>query len=234
MGAVMQARSRIVGIVAVILLAGCSSVTEREVDYKTGAIKAQPLEVPPNLTVPETEQRYAIPGKDGEKVASYSEYSKQKTEQPCVSAASAPAAVNPVAATPPAAATPVAAVTPPAKLQDNKGIKSILLGEPFDRSWRRVGLALDHAKLVTTDKDRSKGIFFIAAPLDKDKKKQPDYQVIVHENDGSESQVTAVDQNGKNDAETARLIDVIYQNLDKNTRAEGARPPRGDAVRRSR
>ena len=219
----MQARSRVVGIVAVILLAGCSSITDREVDYKAGAVKAPPLEVPPNLTVPETEQRYTIPGKDGEKVASYSEYTKQKAEQPCVSTASAPVV-----------ATPAAMTTPTAKLRDNKGVKNILLGEPFDRSWRRVGLALDYAKLVTTDKDRSKGIFFIAAPLDKDKKKQPDYQVIVHENDGTESQVTAVDQNGKNDAETARLIDVIYQNLDKNTRGEGLRLPGGDAVRRSR
>jgi outer membrane protein assembly factor BamC len=216
------------GLVAVSLLAGCSSVTEREVDYKAGAVKAPPLEVPPNLTVPETEQRYTIPGKDGEKVASYSEYTKQKTEQPCVSTASAPAVANPVTA------APAATTTPTAKLQDNKGVKSILLGEPFDRSWRRVGLALDHAKIVTSDKDRSKGIFFIAAPLDKDKKKQPDYQVIVHENDGTESKVTAVDQNGKNDAESARLIDVIYQNLDKNSRFEGLRLPGGDAVRSSR
>ena len=218
----MQFRNMVFGLVAVSLLAGCSSITDREVDYKAGAVKAPPLEVPPNLTVPETEQRYTIPGKDGEKVASYSEYSKQKAEQPCVSPAATPAA------TPPATAA-----TPAAKLQDNKGIKSILLGEPFDRSWRRVGLALDHAKLVTTDKDRSKGIFFIAAPLDKDKKKQPDYQVIVREN-GTDSEVTVVDQNGKGDTETARLIEVIYQNLDKNTRGEGLRSPRGDAVRRSR
>jgi outer membrane protein assembly factor BamC len=218
----MQARSRIFGIVAVVLLAGCSSITDREVDYKAGAVKAPPLEVPPNLTVPETEQRYTIPGKDGEKVASYSEYTKQKAEQPCVSAASAPVATAPAATT-----------TPTAKLQENKGIKSVLLGEPFDRSWRRIGLALDQAKLVTTDKDRSKGIYFIAAPLDKDKKKQPDYQVIVREK-GADSEVTVVDQNGKSGAETARLVDVIYQNLDKNTRGEGLRAPRGDAVRRSR
>ena len=228
MGAVMQFRNMVFGLVAVSLLAGCSSITDREVDYKAGAVKAPPLEVPPNLTVPETEQRYTIPGKDGEKVASYSEYTKQKAEQPCVSTASAPAAANPVTA------APAATKTPTAKLQDNKGVKSILLGEPFDRSWRRVGLALDHAKLVTTDKDRSKGIFFVAAPLDKDKKKQPDYQVIVHENDGTESQVTAVDQNGKINAETARLIDVIFQNLDKNSRGEELRLPGGDAVRRSR
>ena len=126
-----------------------------------------------------------------------------------------------------------AAPAPTAKLQENKGTKSILLGEPFDRSWRRVGLALDHAKLVTTDKDRSKGIFFVAAPPDKDKKKQPDYQVIVREN-GAGSEVTVVDQNGKSDAETTRLIEVIYQNLDKNNRGDEPRPPRGDAVRPSR
>jgi outer membrane protein assembly factor BamC len=223
----MQARSRIFGIVAVVLLAGCSSITDREVDYKAGAVKAPPLEVPPNLTVPETEQRYTIPGKDGEKVASYSEYTRQKAEQPCVSTVSAPAAANPVAA------APAATTTPTARLQENKGIKSVLLGEPFDRSWRRIGLALDQAKLVTTDKDRSKGVYFIAAPLDKDKKKQPDFQVIVREK-GADSEVTVVDQNGKSGTETARLVDVIYQNLDKNTRGEGARPSRGDAVRRSR
>jgi uncharacterized lipoprotein len=218
----MQFRNMVSGLVAVSLLAGCSSFTDREVDYKSGATKARPLEVPPNLTVPETEQRYTIPGKDGEKVASYSEYTKQKAEQPCVSPVIAPAATS-----------PVAAATATAKMQENKGIKSILLGEPFDRSWRRVGLALDNAKLITTDKDRSKGVFFIAAAPDKDKKKQPDYQVIVREN-GADSEVTVVDQNGKSDAETVRLIEVIYQNLDKNTRGNGPRSPRGDAVRPSR
>lgn len=216
----MQVRNKVIGFVAVLLLAGCSSITEKEVDYKAGAVKAPPLEVPPNLTVPESEQRYTIPGKDGEKVASYSEYTKQKTEQPCVAPASAPAVAQP-------------ATTPAAKLQENKGTKSILLGEPFDRSWRRVGLALDHAKLVTTDKDRSKGIYFLAAAPDKDKKKQPDYQLIVREN-GADSEVTIVDQNGKSDAETTRLIEVVYQNLDKNSRGDEPRPPRGDAVRRSR
>ena len=198
----------------------------KPVDYKTGAVQTPSLEVPPDLTVPETEQRYTIPGTDGEKVASYSEYTKKKTEQPCVAPASAPAA-----------ATPAQTATPSARMQDNKGVKSILLGEPFDRSWRRVGLALDHAKLVTSDKDRSKGIFFVAPAPDKankdDKKKLPDYQVVVRES-GESSEVTVVDSNGKSDADTARMIDLIYQNLDKNDRAEERRPPRGDAVRPSR
>ena len=219
MGVVMQVRNMVFCFAAVLLSAGCSSLTDREVDYKAGAVKTQPLEVPPSLTVPETDQRYTIPGKEGEKVASYSEYTKQKTEQPCVAPVAAPAATQSTA--------------PSAKLQENNGIKSILLGEPFDRSWRRVGLALDSAHLAASDKDRSKGIYFLVAPPDKDKKKQPDYQLVVHEN-GAASEVTIVDQNGKSDAETSRLVDVVYQNLDKNDRGNESRPPRGDAVRRPR
>jgi outer membrane protein assembly factor BamC len=208
------------GLVVISLLAGCSIFERKQVDLKAGAVQAKPLEVPPDLTVPETEQRYTVPGTDGEKVASFSEYSKQKAEQPCVAPVVVPPAANP-------------ASVPAAKIRENNGIKSILLGEPFDRSWRRVGLALDRAKLATSDKDRSKGIYFLVAAPDKDKKKQPDYQLIVREN-AAESEVTVVDQNGKSDAETARIIDVVFQNLDKSDRGNESRPPRGDAVRRPR
>lgn len=200
------------GFAAVSLLAACSIFDRKPVDYKAGAVQIPPLEVPPDLTVPEADQRYTIPGSNGERVASYSEYTR-KAEQPCVAPASAPVAANPAPA-------------PAATLLESNGIKSISTGEPFDRSWRRVGLALDHARLVTTDKDRSKGIFFVAAAPAKDsKEKHPDYQVVVRESNGN-CEVTVVDQNGKNDAETARLIDVLYQNLDKNDRGDAVRPPR--------
>ncbi len=217
----MKSRNIVLGFAAMSLLAGCGIFEKKQVDLKAGAVQAQPLEVPPDLTAPETEQRYTIPGSD-QKVASYSEYTKRKTEQPCV----APAA--------PVAAAPAPAPAPTARLQESNGTKSILLNEPFDRSWRRVGLALDHARLATTDKDRSKGIFFVAAaPVKDSKEKRPDYQVVVREINGN-CEVTAVDQNGKTDAETARLIDVVYQNLDKNDRGDQRRPPRGDAVRAPR
>lgn len=201
MGAVMQVRNIAVGFVAVSLLAGCSIFERKQVDYKAGAIQAPALEVPPDLTVPETEQRYTIPGTDGEKVASYSEYARKAPEQPCVAPASAPAAAAPV----PASA---------ARLQERNGVKSILLSEPFDRSWRKIGLALESARIAATDKDRSKGIYFIAAAADKDKKKQPDLQVVIRENsEGCE--VSVVDADGKSNAETARLVETIHQNLDK-------------------
>ncbi len=196
----MKFRNIALGAVAVSLLAGCSLVTERkQVDYKAGAVQTPPLEVPPDLTVPETEQRYIMPGTDGEKVARYSEYAKQATEQPCVAPVATPAGAKPEAAA--------------ARLQDSNGNKSILLGEPFDRSWRRIGLALERGHVAVTDKDRSKGVYFIAVP-DKDKKKPSDYQVVVRETrEGSE--VSIIDAQGKSDAEAARLIEALYKNLEK-------------------
>ncbi len=35
------------------------------------------------------------------------------------------------------------------------------LNDPFDRGWRRVGLALDRIGFVIEDKDRSNGTFFV-------------------------------------------------------------------------
>ena len=197
MGAVMQVRNIVLGFAVVSLLAACSIFDRKQVDYKAGAIQTRPLEVPPDLTVPESEQRYTIPGTDGAKVASYSEYTRKTAEQPCV----APAA-------------PVAAAAPTARLKESGGTKSILLGEPFDRSWRKVGLALERARIVATDKDRSKGVYFVAAAPDKDKKKRPDLQVVVRENAGN-SEVTVVDADGKSNAETTRVVETLYQNLEK-------------------
>lgn len=197
----MQVRNIVLGFAAVSLLAGCSIFDRKQVDYKAGAIQTQPLEVPPDLTVPESEQRYTIPGTDGAKVASYSEYARKTAEQPCVAPASAPAAATPV----PAAA---------ARIQESNGTKSILLGEPFDRSWRKVGLALERARIVATDKDRSKGIYFVAPAPGKDKGKRPDLQIVVREHAGN-SEVTAVDADGKSSAETTRLVETLYQNLEK-------------------
>jgi outer membrane protein assembly factor BamC len=33
--------------------------------------------------------------------------------------------------------------------------------EPFDRAWRRVGLALDRSGFTVEDRDRSAGLFFV-------------------------------------------------------------------------
>lgn len=219
MGMEMKLRNIVLCIAAFTLLAGCSGLTEKKrTEYKRGgAAQMPPLEVPPELTLPESDPRYAIPA-----ATSYSEYAKQ-VEQPCD--APVPAVKQPGA---------VEAVSPsPAKLQENNGVKRIILGEPFDRSWRRVGLALDRAHIRVTDKDRSKGLYYVAPvpdkdkKADKDKKKQPDYLVTVRESrDGCD--ISVADQGGKSDADSARLIDVLLQNLNSENSAGSTPPPSGD------
>jgi outer membrane protein assembly factor BamC len=48
-----------------------------------------------------------------------------------------------------------------AEMIENQGIKFIKMNDPFDRSWRRLGLALDIIGFVTEDKNRSEGIYYV-------------------------------------------------------------------------
>lgn len=41
------------------------------------------------------------------------------------------------------------------------GVGSLQLQEAFDRSWRRVGLALDRVGFTVEDRDRTKGLYFV-------------------------------------------------------------------------
>jgi outer membrane protein assembly factor BamC len=46
-------------------------------------------------------------------------------------------------------------------VQEADGSAMLVLSDPFDRAWRRVGLALDRIGFVMEDKDRSTGTFFV-------------------------------------------------------------------------
>lgn len=46
-------------------------------------------------------------------------------------------------------------------VKEADGSATLVLSDPFDRAWRRVGLALDRIGFVIEDKDRSNGIFFV-------------------------------------------------------------------------
>jgi outer membrane protein assembly factor BamC len=41
------------------------------------------------------------------------------------------------------------------------GSQALLVLDPFDRAWRRVGLALDRIGFTVVDRDRSKGLYFV-------------------------------------------------------------------------
>jgi outer membrane protein assembly factor BamC len=67
-------------ITCLLALAGCHTlgIEKKRVDYKSAAASAREpsLEVPPDLTTPQSADRYAIPAGNGESVETYSEYAR--------------------------------------------------------------------------------------------------------------------------------------------------------------
>ena len=102
--------------------------------------------------------------------------------------------------------------------------------EPFDRVWRRVGLALDRVGFTVEDRDRQKGIYFVryADPeLEKDdrslfakwftsdpKVKAQQYRVQISQG-GTTSQVNVLSKDGAADSsKTAqRILALLHEQL---------------------
>jgi outer membrane protein assembly factor BamC len=193
----MNTRNIVIGLAVFTLLAGCSIFDRKQVDYKAGAVEAPALEVPPDLTKNAADQRFAIPAADGTQVAKYSDFTREKTAEPCTFQDSAPVAMTATSIT---------------QLLTVGGVRFILVSESFDRVWRKTGLALDKAGIAVADRDRSKGIYFLKANV-KDKK-VADVQVSVHEVNGV-SDVTVKEGNDLNGKEASRILDAVFQNLEK-------------------
>jgi outer membrane protein assembly factor BamC len=68
-----------------------------------------------------------------------------------------------------AAAAPATALPGVAHIVKDGAESHLEVDEPFDRAWRRVGLALDRGGFTVEDRDRTKGLYFVRY-LD------PDYQ----------------------------------------------------------
>lgn len=115
------------------------------------------------------------------------------------------------------------------KLQTSaNGSKTILMGEPFDKSWRKVGLALERAGLMVEDKDRVNGLYFLRVAgtakkqglLDKlafwrsADSKEMRYQVIVREGSAG-VEVSASNGEGASNPESQRIIEALYGQLNK-------------------
>lgn len=67
------------------------------------------------------------------------------------------------------AAKPVEAKASLSQLGDGRVALSVM--EPFDRAWRRVGLALDRIGFAVEDRDRAKGLYYVRY-IDPDKDNQ--------------------------------------------------------------
>lgn len=113
------------------------------------------------------------------------------------------------------------------------------LFEPFDRAWRRVGVALDRSGFTVEDRDRSKGLYFVryidpeadggtkgsGGFLSKlafwrkddaiDLSKLPQYQVKVSEakDDASEVKVLSKDGAPETSDTSRKILGLLYNQL---------------------
>jgi outer membrane protein assembly factor BamC len=124
--------------------------------------------------------------------------------------ANAPAPVPASAAATPATLATIVSV----QLVDIAGNKVIQLSESFDKSWRKVGLALDKAHIAVEDKDRTKGVFLLRATTPAKGKKTKGYQIFVRENN-SLCEVSARHPDGESDQESLRIIEALFQNIER-------------------
>ena len=105
---------------------------------------------------------------------------------------------------------------------DFRGNTIIVVNDAFDRSWRKVGLAIEGAGLAVEDKDREKGIYYLrpikleTGWLDKLKfwKSNEDttrhYRVYVKDG-GTACEVSITDQNGASNKVSKEMLEAILQ-----------------------
>ncbi len=109
-------------------------------------------------------------------------------------------------------------------LQVFDGSSVIVINDAFDKSWRRVGLAIERAGLTVEDKDRAKGVYFLAAPKPEkswvdslqfwksDEASTLRYRVNVKDG-GANCEVSVTDQNGLSSDVTKQRLEEIYKNI---------------------
>ena len=129
--------------------------------------------------------------------------------------------------------TATAAVREQQRAEIKKGVdgtEALEVFEPFDRVWRRVGLALDRVGFTVEDRDRAKGVYFVryADPeVEKDtrstiarifssdsKVKAAQYRVQITQA-GTSSQVNVLNKDGATDnSRTAsRILALLHEQL---------------------
>jgi outer membrane protein assembly factor BamC len=120
----------------------------------------------------------------------------------------------------------------------NDGTELLQVNEPFDRAWRRVGLALDRVGFTVEDRDRQQGVYFVryADPdaemnsknnekglfsgmfdslMYKDSKVKPtQYRVQVSQEQGV-SQVNVLNKDGaaENSKTASRILTLLHEQL---------------------
>lgn len=131
------------------------------------------------------------------------------------------------------APAPVAARVNQAEIVKSGNVSSLSMNDSFDRSWRRVGLALDRVGFTVVDRDRTAGTYFVryADPevmaknepgiLDKlkfwntgNKDVVEQYRITVKET-GGKTAVAVLDKSGTADSTPVgtRIVTLLYEQL---------------------
>jgi outer membrane protein assembly factor BamC len=119
-------------------------------------------------------------------------------------------------------------------VKSNDGTERLQVHEPFDRAWRRVGLALDRVGFTVEDRDRQKGLYFVryadpeAEMKEKDrglfsrlfsfgsdsKVKAEQYRVqITQENEGSLVHVLNKEGAAERSKTAQRILALLHEQL---------------------
>jgi outer membrane protein assembly factor BamC len=114
------------------------------------------------------------------------------------------------------------------------GSELLQVMEPFDRVWRRVGLALDRVGFTVEDRDRAKGIYFVryadpeaemneksnergilSSLFSKDSKVKPEQYRVQVRQDQQESQVNVLNKDGAAEASktSQRILALLHEQL---------------------
>lgn len=116
---------------------------------------------------------------------------------------------------------------------------TLVINEAFDRSWRRVGLALDRIGFTVEDRNRVEGVYFVRylnpekdskkagddegilsgimfwRNNDKDDAKAAKYRIQVNNTGTNTSKVTVLNDDGTevNSATTSRILKLLHEQL---------------------
>jgi outer membrane protein assembly factor BamC len=115
------------------------------------------------------------------------------------------------------------------------GVEQLEVFEPFDRAWRRVGLALDRVGFTVEDRNRQQGLYFVryADPetemakkdsekgffaklfSSSDKKVKPEQYRVAVKDEKDNSMVQVLDKDGARDkSQTAhRILSLLHEQL---------------------
>ena len=147
-----------------------------------------------------------------------------------VSEAQAASAVAETGSVAGASAAPAAIVSEPAGTASLREVADggviIAMNDAFDRSWRKVGLAIESASLAVEDRNREKGIYYLR-PIRVERgwleslkfwksnvDTENNYRVIVKDG-GAVCEVSVTDQNGASSTVTKQMTEAIYKHINQ-------------------